>query len=152
MVRFLHTPRLWRILKTKKITAKLNDEYSASFSYSSRSEARILIYRNWPKPYLFIYLFIYFNLFDMLFLAICKQCNEFLSKKALISQMRKSAAAPPTPEPVTEAPLEVGSRELEGVSRKWQLMILYSPVRLSRLASYEDVKRLSEIFAIFLPC
>ena len=56
----------------------------------------------------------------MLFLAICKQCNEFLSKKALISQMqmRKSAAAPPTPEPVTEAPLEVGSRELEGVSRK----------------------------------
>ena len=105
MVRFLHTPRLWRILKTKKITAKLNDEYSASFSYSSRSEARILIYWNWPKPYLFIYLFIYFNLFNMLFLAICKQCNEFLSKKALISQMRKSAAAP-------------RSRELEGVSRK----------------------------------
>ena len=105
MVRFLHAPWLWRILKTKEITAKLNDEYSASFSYSSRSEARILIYRNWPKPYLFIYLFIYFNLFNMLFLAICKQCNEFLSKKALISQMRKSAAAP-------------RSRELEGVSRK----------------------------------
>ena len=54
----------------------------------------------------------------MLFIAICKQCNEFLSKKALMNQMRKSAAAPPTPEPVTEAPLEVGSRELEGVSRK----------------------------------
>ena len=125
MVRFLHTPWLGRI-KQKKITAKLNDEYSAYFVYSSRSEARILIYRNWPKPYLFIYLFIYlviysfiyFELFDMLFLAICKQCNEILSKKALMNQMRKSAAAPPTPELVTEAPLEVGSRELEGVSRK----------------------------------
>ena len=54
----------------------------------------------------------------MLFLAICKQCNAFLSKKALMNQMRKSGAARPTPEPVTEAPLEVESRELEGVSRK----------------------------------
>ena len=54
--------------------------------------------------------------------------------------MRESAAAPPTPEPVTEAPLEVGSRELEGVSRKWQLSIVYSPGCLPRLVSYEDVK------------
>ena len=54
----------------------------------------------------------------MLFLAICNQCNEYLSKKALMNQVRKSFAAPPTPEPVTEAPLEAGSRELEGVSRK----------------------------------
>jgi len=73
----------------------------------------------------------------VLFLAICKQCNDVLSKHALLNQMRESAAAPPTPEPVTEAPLEVESRELEGLSRKWQLLIVYSPGRLPRLASYE---------------
>lgn len=54
----------------------------------------------------------------MLFLAICKQCNEVLSKQALMSQMRESATAPPTPEPVAEAPLEVEARDFEEVTRK----------------------------------
>ena len=77
---------------------------------SSQSQARILTYQNWPEPSLLILTYLF-----CCFLAICKQCNDVLSKQALLNQMREFAAAPPTPEPVTEAPLEAESRELEGV-------------------------------------